>query len=298
MELSAKHKSVMPDEAITFLCLKAGQRVLDGTVGCGGHSELILNSILPGGLLIGIDQDRSSLQIAEKRLLRFNKQYTLVRDNFINADKILNNLGIDKIDAALFDLGISSFQLGCEGRGFSFNKDSILDMRMDPSCDLTAQTIVNQYKTADIEGILRDLGEERYFRRIAGFIVERRKKSPINTTTDLVNVIEDAVGRFYRSQKIHPATRTFQALRIAVNDELNNIDGLLTKISDFLGSGARLVVISFHSLEDRIVKNRFREMAKSGIGKVITKKPVRATSEEVRTNPRSRSAKLRVFEKE
>ncbi len=286
----------MPDEVLGFLRLKNGCRVLDATLGCGGHAALILQKILPDGLLIGIDRDKESLETARSYLDAPEKAFRLIQANFRDIDTALKGLGIKKIDAALFDLGLSSYQLEDPVRGFSFERDGHLDMRMDRSQTLSAYDIVNRVKWEDLERIIRDFGEERYSRRVADFIVEQRKKAPIASTGELTGLIKMALGRRYGSQRIHPATRTFQALRIAVNGELDNLDGALVKILEVLNPGARLLVISFHSLEDRIVKNRFREFAKAVRGRILTKKPLTAKSEEIRQNPRSRSAKLRVFE--
>ena len=288
----------MVDEVISFLCLKKGYKALDATVGCGRHASFILEKIQPDGVLIGIDRDPATLEIAKKHLSKFSKICRLAYGNFRDIDKILPDLGIDKIDAALFDLGISSYQLEDETRGFSFARDGFLDMRMDPSAAIAcAFDIVNKCGRKELENIIRDFGEERYFRRITGFILERRKVAPIKSTGQLSGLIEEAVGKWYRFQKIHPATRTFQALRIAVNEELANLDEALGRVLNFLSHNARLCVISFHSLEDRIVKVRFKQFEKDKLGRVITKKPIIPKDGEVRENPRSRSAKLRVFEK-
>ncbi|NQU95743.1 MAG: 16S rRNA (cytosine(1402)-N(4))-methyltransferase RsmH [Candidatus Omnitrophica bacterium] len=296
MENKSPHKPVMASEAIGLLQLKNGYKVLDATTGCGGHASFILDKIRPDGVLIGVDRDQNTLKIAEERLSEFGGTVKLRHANFQDFDKVLLSLGIEKIDAALFDLGISSYQIGQPNRGFSFENDGFLDMRMDPEEKLRAYDIVNKYKGEDLEEIIRDYGQERYFRRITGFILEERKRGAINSTRELTELIRHAVGARYRSQRIHPATRTFQALRIAVNNELNCLDKAMVKIADFLGPGKRAAVISFHSLEDRIVKIRFREFEKSKKGKRVTKKPLTPTSEEIRENPRARSAKLRVYE--
>jgi len=297
MKRASPHKPVMVDEVLGFLRLKNGFRVLDATVGCGGHAGFILQKILPGGCLIGIDRDRQSLEIARSYLGTADTAYRLIQANFGDVDTVLKNLGIEKIDAALFDLGLSSYQLEDPERGFSFEREGRLDMRMDRSQNLSAYDIVNRFRAEELEKIIRDFGQERYSRRVAGLIVEQRKRAPIVSTAELASLIKKAIGRRYGSYKIHPATRTFQALRIAVNGELQNLDEALVKILEFLRPGARLVVISFHSLEDRIVKNRFREFSKAARGFILTKKPLTAKFEEIRENPRSRSAKLRVFEK-
>ncbi|MGB2705329.1 MAG: 16S rRNA (cytosine(1402)-N(4))-methyltransferase RsmH [Candidatus Omnitrophota bacterium] len=295
MKRASPHKPVMVNEVIEFLQLKNGYKVLDATVGCGGHAGFILQKILPGGLLIGIDRDKKSLEIARNYLRPHDKTYRLVQANFKDIDKTLGNLGIEKIDAALFDLGLSSYQIEDPSRGFSFKGDGYLDMRMDPSQNLSAYDIVNRGKREDLERIIRDFGEERYFRRLTDFILDRRKKAALTSTSELADLIKKAVGRRYASQRIHPATRTFQALRIAVNRELDNLDEVLGKVLGFLGPGARLSVISYHSLEDRIVKTRFKEFEKVGEGRILTKKPLTPGAEEIRENPRSRSAKLRAF---
>lgn len=296
MKNSPLHKPVMADEIIDFLKPQRGQTVLDATIGCGGHAAFILDRIKPGGLLIGVDRDAKTLEIADKELRGYEKTYKLVHSNFKDIDRILNGLDVAKIDGALFDLGFSSYQIGDAGRGFSFEHDGFLDMRMDTSKGPRAYDIVNSYGEKELARIIFDFGQERYSRKIARFILKRRKENYIKSTAELADIIKRAVGRRYRAQRIHPATRTFQALRIAVNDELENITVGLDKIPEFLSPVARLCVISFHSLEDRIVKLKFKEFEKSGFGRVITKKPITATQAEIRDNPRARSAKFRVFE--
>lgn len=296
MDDSTLHKPVMVDEVIRFLGIKKGLKVLDATVGCGGHASFILQKIKPDGHLIGIDCDKSSLEIADIRLNRFKKICKLIHANFRDIDRVLLSSGIAKIDACLFDLGMSSYQIGDASRGFSFERDGFLDMRMDQSNPLRAYDIVNKYRKEDLERIIHDFGQERYYKRIVGFILERRRKSPISSTRELSELIEKAVGKRYKFQRIHPATRTFQALRIAINEELESLNQALDKVSDFLSSRGRVGVISFHSLEDRIVKMRFKEFEKDQRGHIITKKPLTPTSDEKDENPRSRSAKLRVFE--
>ena len=297
MESPVRHKPVLTGEAIDFLRLKKGDKVLDGTVGCGGHAGFILQKISPRGILIGVDRDRKSLEFAGKRLSEFGDSFKPVHANFTDIDRVLSDQGIEKVDAALFDLGISSYQLEDAARGFSINRDGALDMRMDSGSRVQACDIVNRCKREDLERIIRDFGEERYWRRVAAFILERRKSAPIKSTSELADLVRHAIGKRYGFQKIHPATRTFQALRIAVNEELENLSEVLGKIVGFLSPNARLAIISFHSLEDRIVKVRFKEFEKAGKGRIITKKPLRACESEIRENPRSRSAKLRVFEK-
>ena len=294
---SGFHKPVLIHEVLAFLSLKKGQRVLDATLGGGGHASLIQKMIGPEGLLIGIDRDSDSLAFAERRLKAAGKNYKLAHANFSEMDRVLNGFGIDKVDAALFDLGISSFQLESANRGFSFEKDAPLDMRMDTSGGMLAHDIVNRVKENELKEIIKKYGEERYAGRIASFIAAARKKKPIESARELAAIIKRAVGGRYRFQKINPATRTFQALRITVNRELESLEEALSKITSYLNPKSRLAVISFHSLEDRIVKYKFRDFEKSGSGSIITKKPITADESEIRRNPRSRSAKLRVFEK-
>ena len=291
------HRPVMAHEVLEFLNLRRGCRILDATVGCGGHAELILEKIRPDGLLIGIDRDQKSLDIARRRLKAYDGICKLVKANFSDVDKVLENLGIQGIDGAVFDLGISSYQLSDASRGFSFEREGFLDMRMDLSQGLRAYDVVNRYNRIDLEHVIKELGEERHYRRIASAIVEKRKEGAITTTEELSGLIKKSVGKKYASQRIHPATRTFQGIRIEVNRELTGIHQALDKVIDFLTEGARLCVISFHSLEDRIVKFRFKDLKKEGRGEIVTRKPLRPRAEEAKENPRSRSAKLRVFEK-
>lgn len=297
MEDSIVHRPVLAREVISFLDLKKTYRVLDATVGLGGHSKKILEVIKPDGLLIGTDCDETAIKLALGELQGTGGKLVLVHANFRDIDKVLSKMAIDAIDGAIFDLGVSSYQLGSPGRGFSFVADGPLDMRMDLRESLSASQIVNKYSKERLEEIIRDFGEERYFRRIAGAIVERRRESPIDSTDSLSHVVLRAVGGRYRSQRIHPATRTFQAVRIAVNRELDSLTEGLCKVVDFLGPGRRVCVISFHSLEDRIVKHKFKDFKSEGKGNILTKKPIVPTAGEIACNARSRSAKLRVFEK-
>ena len=301
----------MLDETVRFLRLAPGMTVVDGTLGGGGHAERILEEITPGGRLIGIDKDEYALERARERLKAFGESLVCVHDDFRHIRSILNGLDIDGIDGAVLDLGVSSFQLDQCNRGFSYNQDSRLDMRMNIKDKMCAADVVNTYSQQDLERILRDYGEERWAARIAEFIVRERSERPIETTGHLVEVIKKAVPKGARQDGPHPARRTFQALRIEVNGEL---DAIKTAIADFaavMRDGARLAVITFHSLEDRIVKQAFRHLAepcecppefpvcvcgKVPMGKVVTKKPALPTDEEIAQNSRSRSAKLRVFE--
>lgn len=291
------HQSVMLEEAISSLNLKHGAVAVDGTLGGGGHSREILNRILPGGKLIGIDADSEAIKLAAQGLKNFSPSIILVNDNFRNIDNILAKVGIKSVDAILLDLGISSFQIEDGSRGFSIKSDSRLDMRMDKNIKASAYDIVNRYREDDLADLIYKYGEERYARNIARHIKEARSKKPVETTAELSEIIKRCVGYRYRNQKIDPATRTFQALRIAVNDELGSLEEGLKKSVFWLNKGGRIVVIAFHSLEDRIVKNLFKGYSNLGVLKILTKKPLTPTREEVMRNPRSRSAKLRVAER-
>ncbi|HEO64032.1 MAG TPA: 16S rRNA (cytosine(1402)-N(4))-methyltransferase RsmH [Candidatus Omnitrophica bacterium] len=290
------HLPVMPSEALDLMALKPGDVVVDCTVGMGGHSERILENILPGGKLIAIDRDHVSLKKAEERLSRFEGSFYLFRDNFTNFKYILQSLNIKKVDSVLFDLGISSFQLA-SGRGFSFREDSFLDMRMDENSNLSAYDIVNYYSEREIALIIKNFGEDRFAFRIARGIIDARKEKPIETTKDLVDAVIKSIPRSYVRGRIHPATRTFQALRIAVNSELENISSALSDAIEALLPEGRIVVISFHSLEDRIVKRTFRDHQKNGCFEILTPKPISPGELELEMNSRSRSAKLRAGRK-
>ena len=291
------HQSVLLDKAVGYLNLSKGAVVVDATIGGGGHSEEILKKILPGGKLIGIDADRNALAIAGERLKNFSGSFTLINDNFRNIDRILKKENIKNADAVLMDVGISSYQLDDASRGFSIKSDSRLDMRMDQSSGITAYDVVNEYKEDKLSEIIEKFGEERFHNRIARFIKDAREEKAIETTGELAAIIKRAVGYKYRNLRIDPATRTFQAIRIFVNDELGALEEALKSAIFWLKPGGRIVVISFHSLEDRIVKNMFKGYAKLGVLKIITKKPLVPEHEETIKNPRSRSAKLRVAER-
>ncbi|MEW6170111.1 MAG: 16S rRNA (cytosine(1402)-N(4))-methyltransferase RsmH [Candidatus Omnitrophota bacterium] len=290
------HKPVMCQEVLGYLLLQEGDIILDATIGLGGHAREILSKITPGGRLIGVDHDKDALKIACENLKTYINDIELVHGDFRNLDKILKKLNLNKVDGMLFDLGVSSFQLDNPERGFSFQVDGPLDMRMDKTNYISAYDLVNNLTEKELALILETFGQERFHNRIAHYLVEERKNSPIETTKELSRIILRAIGR-HSYQKIHPATRSFQALRIAVNRELEALSEGLGKSIDFLRSGSRICVISFHSLEDRIVKTVFKDLANKGILKIITKKPVRANFSETKDNPRSRSAKLRVAER-
>ncbi|MBT1072079.1 16S rRNA (cytosine(1402)-N(4))-methyltransferase RsmH [Pelotalea chapellei] len=308
-----KHLSVMPEEVVRFLALKDGGCYLDGTLGGGGHSALIAEGCLPGGgMLIGVDRDKKALEAAGKRLTPLGGNVQLVHGNFADIGEHLLRLGAPQLDGFILDLGVSSHQLDTAERGFSFQQDAQLDMRMDTSQGETAADLVNTLPESELEWIFKEYGEERWAKRIAAFIIEARSQKTIETTLQLVDVVKGAIPKAKWEERIHPATRTFQALRIAVNHELNSLEKGLRAALDHLKPGGRGVVISFHSLEDRIVKNIFREFAEGCTCprnlpvcvcgnqpkvRVLTRRPVMATDNEVEHNARSRSAKLRAVEK-
>ncbi len=267
---------------------------MDATVGLGGHAEAVLERIGPAGRLIGLDRDEQALAAARRRLERFGDRVTLVHGNFGELEKVLDGLGVREIQGALLDLGLSSLQLDEPGRGFSFGREGPLDMRMDPSAPVTAAEIVNRAPEEELREILRAYGEERWSGRIARAIARKR---PLATTAQLAEVVRGAVPGAARHGRIDPATRTFQAIRIAVNRELELLPLGLAQAVRRLSAGGRIVVLSYHSLEDRIVKVTFRGQAREGVLEVITRKPLRPTEEEVARNPRSRSARLRVAER-
>lgn len=293
--MSAAHKPVMCREAIECLNLRPGLTIVDATVGTGGHASRILEKIAPGGRLIGIDRDAASLSIAKAALSeKFMDNATFVHSDFRSIDKVLAGLNVRKIDGILFDLGLSSYQLDSRERGFSFRYDAPLDMRMDTTSYIAAYDLVNNLTEKEISDILRSFGQERWHNRIARYVVRQRMHTPVATTGQLRDIILKAIPyKFGRSLRIHPATRTFQALRIAVNRELEALSEALTKLPYLLRKGAVVCVISFHSLEDRIVKHNFRELAGKGLYRIITPKPLTPQDDEIADNPRARSGRLR-----
>lgn len=300
-ETQSIHKSVLVSEVVDGLSLEQGDIVLDGTLGGGGHSAAICKRLGADGVLICLDVDSKALERAKATLKACEARTHLLEYNFRDLDKALDELGVERVNAVLFDLGFSSDQIdGAEGRGLSFKRDEPLRMTLSDNprgTQFTARDIVNDWDAGHIETILKGYGDERFAKRIAGAIVAEREKQPIETTFDLVQIIEKTVPRWYTHRKIHPATKTFQALRIAVNDEITALEEGLEKGITALKPKGRIAVISFHSLEDRTVKNIFRNKAKEGIGISVTKKPIIPTHEEIKENPRARSAKLRIFEK-
>lgn len=290
-----KHVPVLMNEVIESLQLKSNASVVDCTLGDGGHSEMMLEKTAPEGNLLGIDADPESILRAKQNLYRFGERAVFVRDNFVNLKKIIEENKFGKVDGILMDLGWSSSQFEERGRGFSFQKDELLDMRYSPSSDSqTAGEMVNNLSEQELEKIFREYGEEKLSRKIAESIVKKRKEKEIKTTQDLVKIVEEAYK--FRRGKIHPATKVFQALRIAVNDELGVVKRILPDAVEALNAGGRLSVITFHSLEDRIVKHYFKGQDEKTL-KLIYKKPIVATTEECDQNPRARSAKLRTIEK-
>ncbi len=279
------HEPVMVQEVLQLLNPQPGKLILDATVGTGGHAEHLLRA---GARVIGLDQDPRALEWARQRLSPYGDQVQLIRGNFRRVRELLAPLGIVGVDGALFDLGVSSLQLADGSRGFSFQADGPLDMRMDPDASVTAADLVNHLSEEELARLLREYGEERYARRIARKIVQSR---PIFTAAHLARLVASCYPP--GPHRIHPATRTFQALRIAVNDELGALKEGLVQVRDLLRPGGVVVVISFHSLEDRIVKRFFREEALAGRLEILTKKPLSPTEAEVQRNPRARSAKLR-----
>ncbi len=285
------HEPVLLDEVIAYLAPVNGGIYVDGNLGLGGHAERILEVSKPGGRLIGFEWDAAALERARARLAPYAGRVQFIRRNFAALKETLMELGVSAVDGLLLDLGLSSLQLDESGRGFSFKGGEPLDMRMDDRCQMNAADLINTATEEELADIFFYYGEERQARRIAAFITEERRQRRIETTDQLVDLVARAVPKRFQPKKIHVATRVFQALRIAVNDELDNLAAILADGVVFLKPGARFCVISFHSLEDRMVKRAFRD---NPALKVITAKPVIPGAEECRRNPRARSAKLRV----
>lgn len=293
------HIPVLLHEVIDALALKPGAHVLDATAGGGGHSSALCEQIGADGTLIAMDVDQEALARTERRLESCDAKVHLINRNFKDMDQAVREVGLKRLDAIVLDLGFSSDQMEAGNRGLSFMKNEPLLMTLGDANDapFTARDVVNTWGEEALANVLYGYGEERYARRIAKRIVEARVSAPIQTTGDLVAIIEEAVPQTYTRGKIHPATRTFQALRIVVNDELQALEEALGKAVHLLKSGGRLAVISFHSVEDRVVKQTLRRFAQEERGLVHTKKPITPSAEEVSENPRARSAKMRVFGK-
>ena len=309
--MNFEHTPVLLKEAIDGLNIKEDGIYVDGTLGGAGHSLEIVKR-LTSGKLIGIDQDLDAISKAQEVLKNDLDKIILVHDNYVNIEEILSSLHIEKVDGILLDIGVSSHQLDEEERGFSYNKDAPLDMRMDETQDFTAWDVVNKYSEEELKRIIWDYGEERWAKRIAEFIVNERKTKPIDTTLQLVDVIKKAIPKKVRMEGHHPAKKTFQAIRIEVNGELEVLEKSIPKMCRLLNKGGRIAIITFHSLEDRIVKETFKELNKDCICppeipicvcdkkqeiKIITRKPITPTESEIERNPRSRSSKLRIAER-
>ncbi len=305
------HVSVLLNEAVDGLNIKPDGVYADGTMGGGGHSREILKK-LGGGKLIGFDRDSEAIAVCRERLSEFSGKTIFVNRNFNDILSVLEELKIEKINGAVLDLGVSSYQLDCAERGFSYNHDAPLDMRMDKSSPFSAYNVVNEYSEEKLADVIFAYGEERWAKRIAEFIVNERNNAPIKTTGELVSIIKKAVPKGARQDGPHPAKRTFQAIRIEVNGELSGLKQAVFDFIESLAPGGRLCIITFHSLEDRIVKNAFSESAKGCVcppgipvcvcgkkplGKVITRKAIAPSDAELTENPRARSAHLRIFEK-
>jgi len=293
MEEKFLHRPVLLEEVLHFLRPSPGDKIIDATIGGAGHAVAIIERISPDGILIGVDTDFESLRLAHERLKVFDTHFELVNKNFKFLKEIVETFKIGEVDGILFDLGVSSIQLETGERGFSIKGHGPLDMRMDRNQPLTARDIVNKYSEEELAYIIKNFGEERFYKRIARAIVEARRKKEIQTTSELVEIVCNGLPRGIRWKRIHPATKVFQALRIQVNDELDSLREALTQVPDILKKGGRVCVISFHSLEDRIVKNIFRDYKEKGIFELLTKKPVVPQDIEIEKNPRARSAKLR-----
>lgn len=299
MLTGAYHVPVMLEEVLDYLKLAPGQTIVDATLGTGGHAEEILKRITPGGRLIGLDRDENSLAIARDRLAPFKESTEFVHANFSDLDTVLAKLGINKIDGIVFDLGISTYQLRDAQRGFSFQEDGPLDMRLDQSSYICAHDLLNSLDENEISQMLWNFGQERWHNRIAHLLVNARASEPIATTKQLANLVMRAIPHRYRKSyyRIHPATRTFQAVRIAVNRELEILESTVKKAVELLQKQARICVISFHSLEDRAIKHTFRALKVDGLINIITAKPLTPKDSEIEANPSSRSSKFRVAER-
>ncbi|MFO0718972.1 MAG: 16S rRNA (cytosine(1402)-N(4))-methyltransferase RsmH [Candidatus Paceibacterota bacterium] len=300
MDTPIIHKSVLLQQSVDGLDLKKGDVFVDATLGGGGHSEAVCSITQGEATIIGIDADPKAIERSEKRLSKMKCKTFFKQSNFRHIDKVLSEVGINQIDKILFDLGLSSQEIQESGRGFTFQKNEPLLMTFSAELkpeDLTAREIVNTWDQENIETIIKSYGEERYAKRIARMIVENRARKPIETTFDLVEIIKMATPIKYHHGKIHPATRTFQALRMTVNDEVRALSEALEKAFEYLKPSGRIAVISFHSIEDRIVKHYFKKLIDEGRAERITKKPITPTTEEITENPRSRSAKLRIISK-
>lgn len=310
--MAFKHKSVLLDETIEGLNIKPDGIYVDGTLGGGGHAYEVCRRLNNKGSFIGIDQDAAAIEAAGTRLSDFGERVTIIRSNYCDMKSRLHEKGIDKVDGIVLDLGVSSYQLDTADRGFSYREDAPLDMRMDQRSEMTARDIVNDYSEMDLYRVIRDYGEDKFAKNIARHIVRERAKRPIETTGELTEVIRHAIPMKFQKKTGHPAKRTFQAIRIELNRELDVLRDSLDDMIDMLNPEGRLCIITFHSLEDRIVKSAFKKnenpctcpsdfpvcvCGKVSKGRVITRKPILPSEEEMEVNSRSKSAKLRIFER-
>ena len=310
METGFHHVPIMVSEVLALLEPARGGIFVDGTLGGGGHAEAVLSAMPKTGRLFGIDRDDEALRAAGARLSRFGDRFTAIKGNFFDMKSLLKDRGVEKVDGILLDLGVSSHQLDAAERGFSYKAEAPLDMRMDRSAPLTARTVVNTWSEAELKRIFYEYGEEKFSAKIAARIVERRREKPIETTTELAELIKGAIPAKFRNEPQHPARRCFQAIRIAVNGELDGLHDAIQAAHDLLNPGGRLAILTFHSLEDRIVKNAFRTFenpctcpksapvcicGKKPTAKVLTRHPLVASEQEQKENSRATSAKLRAI---
>jgi 16S rRNA (cytosine1402-N4)-methyltransferase len=308
-----RHKSVLLEESIESLCIKPDGIYVDGTLGGGGHSYEICKRLSAKGRLIGIDQDAAAIEAATRRLEEYKDRVMIVRSNYCDMRRELGKLGITSVDGVILDLGVSSYQLDTADRGFTYREDAPLDMRMDQRQTRTAKDIVNEYSEKELYRIIRDYGEDKFAKNIAKHIVNARKEKTLETTGELIHVIKAAIPMKVRAVGGHPAKKTFQAIRIELNRELEVLDNSLEDMIDLLNDRGRICVITFHSLEDRIVKSKFRQCedpcicpkefpvcvcGRKSKGRVITRKPILPSEQELEENSRAKSSKLRVFERE
>ena len=307
-----KHRSVLLEETVNGLNIKPDGIYVDGTLGGGGHAYEICRRLSDKGSIVGIDQDEAAIEAAGIRLKDFGEKVTIVRSNYCEMKSVLQGLGIDKVDGIVLDLGVSSYQLDTAERGFSYREDAPLDMRMDRRQTMTARDIVNDYSEKDLYRVIRDYGEDKFAKNIAKHIVIEREKRSIETTGQLTEIIRGAIPMKFQKKSGHPAKRTFQAIRIELNRELDVLKNSLDEMIDLLNPGGRLCIITFHSLEDRIVKSAFKKnedpctcpkdfpvcvCGKVSKGSILTRKPILPSEEELEENSRSKSAKLRIFER-
>ncbi len=307
-----KHRSVLLEETIDGLRIRPDGTYVDGTLGGGGHAYEICRRLSDKGSIVGIDQDEAAIEAAGIRLKDFGEKVTIVRSNYCDMKSVLHDLGIDRVDGIVLDLGVSSYQLDTAERGFSYREDAPLDMRMDRRQQMTARDIVNDYSERDLYRVIRDYGEDKFAKNIAKHIAAARAKRPIETTGELTEIIRESIPMKFQKMSGHPAKRTFQAIRIELNRELEVLKNSLDDMIDLLNPGGRLCIITFHSLEDRIVKSAFRKnedpctcpkdfpvcvCGKVSKGSIITRKPILPGEDELRENSRSKSAKLRIFER-